>query len=144
MLRVNIVNKKRSGLFPEHDGIAPVVQEARATNSVVELLRAAGATVEPMAGGYRITLGHTMPPGIVAVRVQGAGLPPGIALRLEHEPRYPVEYPDYWVQVDWTPCPVCGAPVVWYEAGYVPGYRVCGRPPYHHSLAIDTEATQHD
>jgi len=35
--------------------------------------------------------------------------------------------PDYWSAVSTVPCPVpgCTQTVVWYEAGYVPGYRVC-------------------
>lgn len=34
---------------------------------------------------------------------------------------------DYWDAVTDVPCPVegCDQTVVWYEAGYVPGYRVC-------------------
>lgn len=37
---------------------------------------------------------------------------------------------EYWPAVTDVPCPVegCGQTVVWYEAGYVPGYRVCMRP----------------
>ena len=39
--------------------------------------------------------------------------------------------PDHpWSAVTAVPCPVpgCGQTVVWYEAGYVPGYRVCVAP----------------
>lgn len=34
---------------------------------------------------------------------------------------------DWWAAVTDVPCPVadCTQTVVWYEAGYVPGYRVC-------------------
>ncbi len=34
---------------------------------------------------------------------------------------------DWWEAVTGVPCPVegCEQTVVWYEAGYVPGYRVC-------------------
>lgn len=131
---MKLVNQKKSGLFPEHDGVAPITHEVRATIPVVEALRAAGAKIErltPPAYGYTVTLGDTMPRGIVAVHLNGS---PGVGLRFANEPQYPTEHPDYWIQVDWTPCPVCGAPVVWYEAGYVPGYRVCSRPPHHHSL----------
>ena len=73
-----------------------------------------------------------MPKGIVAVHINAA---PWLALRMDNEPEYPQEFPDYWASVDFTPCPKCGAPVVWYEAGYVPGYRVCSQSPHHHSLA---------
>lgn len=36
----------------------------------------------------------------------------------------------YWGAVTGVPCPVSGCQhtVVWYEAGYVPGYRVCMAP----------------
>lgn len=35
--------------------------------------------------------------------------------------------PDYWAAVTDVPCPVrgCRQTVLWFEAGYVPGYRVC-------------------
>lgn len=36
----------------------------------------------------------------------------------------------------WVPCPTCGAALVWYEAGYVPGYRVCVRG-HHAQLSAD-------
>lgn len=138
MKTAKLVSQKRSGLFAEHVGIGPITYDVRATIPVVEALQAAGATIEkigqPEWPVYRITLGKTMPSGIVAVQVNG---PPYVqaCLRLAIEPEYPGENADYWRQVDWTPCPVCAAPVVWYEAGYVPGYRVCTRPPHHHSLA---------
>ncbi len=41
---------------------------------------------------------------------------------------YPVESRDeYWASVTGIPCPVdgCKQTVVWYEAGYSPGYRFC-------------------
>ena len=137
---MKLVNQKRTGLLPEHHGIAPITREVRATIPVIEALRAAGATVDPISMAdmpvYRVTLGATMPAGIVACHVNG---PPYVdtCLRLACEPEYPGEWDgqSYWQQVDFTPCPVCGAPVVWYEAGYVPGYRVCSQPPHHHSLA---------
>ena len=39
----------------------------------------------------------------------------------------PARPPDYWAAVTNVPCPMvgCEQTVVWYEAGYVPGYRVC-------------------
>ena len=129
-----LIDQKRTGLFPEHPGISlaePLF--VRATIPVVEALRDAGASVLPdPSGGYRVRLGPKMPSGIVASH---SNEPPHTLLRMENEPAWPDEHEDYWLQVDWTPCPVCGAPVVWYEAGYIPGYRVCSQPPYHHSLA---------
>lgn len=39
----------------------------------------------------------------------------------------PSKAPEYWDAVTDVPCPVpgCKNTIVWYEAGYVPGYRVC-------------------
>lgn len=37
---------------------------------------------------------------------------------------------DFWESVTDVPCPVpgCDQPVVWFEAGFVPGYRACLNP----------------
>ncbi|MEI8017497.1 MAG: hypothetical protein WCH39_04810 [Schlesneria sp.] len=131
---MKLINQNRRGLFAEHNGIAPVVYEVRLTIPALELLQSAGSTVEPLPSrlGYRVTLGAKMPSGLIAVHVHGS---PHVAVRLSSEPEYPQEHPDYWATVDFTPCPVCGAPVVWYEAGYVPGYRVCTGLKHHHSVA---------
>src|SRR5438105_4031429 len=132
---MQLVYQKHTGLFPEQTSIAPPVFIARATIPVLEALEVAGATALPLPPpdyGYRITLGKVMPAGIVAVHLNSN---PHIGLRLDVEDQYPIEFPDYWAQVDFTPCPQCGAPVVWYEAGFVPGYRVCTQPPHHHLLA---------
>ncbi len=137
MKTVKLVSQKRVGLFAEHtSGVAPPTHEVRATIPVVEALRMAGATVDSLPSpriGYLVTLGETMPSGVVAVHLNGPS--PNIGLRMADEPEYPMEFENYWSQVDFTPCPVCSAPVMWYEAGYVPGYRVCAKPPHHHSLA---------
>lgn len=42
--------------------------------------------------------------------------------------RMPPAHPDDpWADITGVPCPVagCDQTLVWYEAGYVPGYRVC-------------------
>lgn len=135
---MKLIDEKRTGLFPEHTGISPLTYTVRATIPARESLSEAGAKIGPIGTAdepvYRVTLGSVMPDGIIAGAVNG---PPYVdcCLRLENEPEWPGEFEDYWRQVDWTPCPVCGAPVVWYEAGYVPGYRVCSQPPHHHSRA---------
>ena len=131
---MKLISQKRAGLLAEHGGIAPVTYDARATIPAAEALEAAGATLEPMSGGigYRITLGHKMPTNLVACRLNGS---PSLGLRCANEPEFPGEIHDYWATVDFTPCPVCGSPVVWYEAGYATGYRVCTGPQHHHSLA---------
>lgn len=134
-MSVKLISQKRRGLLPEHRGLAPIEYQGRMTIPVCESLIAAGATVEPLPSpqiGYRIVLGEIMPDGIVAIHLNES---PWLGLRMDNEPEYPGEHHDYWRQVDFTPCPVCAAPVVWYEAGYVPGYRVCAGPKHHHSLA---------
>jgi hypothetical protein len=39
----------------------------------------------------------------------------------------PADLHDRWASITGVPCPVpgCDQTLVWYEAGYVPGYRVC-------------------
>ena len=56
-----------------------------------------------------------------------------LCIRRDDEPEWPGgEVPAPWQQLDMTPCPTCGAGLVWYEVGYVPGYRVCAGPKHHH------------
>lgn len=45
----------------------------------------------------------------------------------EHEVYPMAPDPLYWPAVTGVPCPVegCEHTVLWYEAGYVPGYRAC-------------------
>jgi hypothetical protein len=53
---------------------------------------------------------------------------------------------DYWGAVSLVPCPVAGCQrtVVWFENGYVPGYRAClgpsDRTPRHRFLAAGNAA----
>lgn len=44
-----------------------------------------------------------------------------------HEVYDMTPHPGYWPAVTDVACPVdgCDQTIVWYEAGYVPGYRVC-------------------
>lgn len=133
MTRVSLRSVARSGLSWTIDGIAPPVYEVRATIPAREALVAEGAVIAllgPPEHRVRITLGPRMPHDIVAAR-----MPDGeVAIRLATEQAYPEEYPGLWEQAEWLPCPRCGAPVVWYEAGYVPGYRICTGPEHHHSM----------
>lgn len=139
MRRVSLRSMGRSGLFPGLDGVAPIIYEVRATIPALEALATAGAIIDPLGPPeylVRITLGPRMPRGIVA-----ALLPAGeTGIRLAAEQPYPIEYPTLWEQAAWLPCPKCGAPVVWYEAGYVPGYRVCAGPGHHHSRVRQSAA----
>lgn len=59
-------------------------------------------------------------------------------LRFGCEPEFPCEWPNFhdkWQQGYFAPCYKCGASVVWHEAGYVPGYRICLNG--HHSMLSD-------
>lgn len=81
------------------------------------------------------------PLGIVEVLI-GHGNEQHRGLRLDSEPEYPGEWPEdsgavaWHERGQWVPCPVCGAALVWYEAGYVPGYRICLRQ-HHAQLSSD-------
>ena len=123
----------RTGLFPEIKSIAPIkINDVRMTLSAREALEESGAIFSLNGDYYLVELGQKMPKGIVAARVPGEDC---IAIRLENEMPYPDEFESsWWEQAEWLPCPVCSAPLVWYEAGYVPGYRVCTSPSHHHVL----------
>lgn len=132
--------QNQTGLFSEHKG-ARVEQgpheRVRLTIPAREALQGAGAkiTAEPNdesgAQLYTVELTERTPENIIAVRILNTD---HTGLRTSDEPKYPGEVSDGWLQLDFTPCPKCGAPLVWYEAGYVPGYRVCAKKPHHHVL----------
>ena len=124
-----------------------VRNRVRMTDAVRSALLRAGAIIEPETvpnapadiPSWRVQLGREMPRGIVAKMVHTAEAGSLLTLRMDDESVADTDTDaegDYWVQLDWTPCPTCGAPLVWYEAGYVPGYRVCAAPPFHHVLAL--------
>lgn len=135
---------------------SPVYGPLRMTIPVREALLAAGHELAPadtwcpvysasgmMAHCSDVRLaGRTMPSGIVLVLI-GHGAHQHRGLRLTSEPEYPQEWTDgagiaWHERGDWVPCPTrgCGAPLVWFEAGYVPGYRICTRG-HHAQLAPD-------
>jgi hypothetical protein len=144
-MEMKIEYQNRTGLFPEHRGVTLIpqtYQRVRLTIPVYEALERAGATVTPEPDDARtgarlcsVTLSpvERVPDGMVTTRIIGTS---HLGLRLAIEPEYPGEIAEaYWEQLDFTGCPQCGRPLIWYEAGYVPGYRVCARPPHHHVLA---------
>ena len=132
----------RSGLQPRAIGVElPVYEPLRISVPAREALERAGNRVEPSdsdgigAPLYRVILSRP-PAGLVFCCVNRGRGEPDAALRLAAEPAYPDERPEAasWAERgDWVPCPSCGASLVWYEAGYVAGYRVCSRRPYHHA-----------
>lgn len=119
----------------------------RATVPAIEALLAAGNRVA--AGGVQVWPGNAMRAAQVAADIGWTvwltrvpeGLRPvainqhapnidDVALRLDSEPAYPRESRlfDAWQEAQWTiGCPAkgCGRALLWAEAGYVPGWRVC-------------------
>lgn len=146
-MKITLKDQKRTGVFPEHarlkfEGGLPA--GLRMTIPAREALERASVLRD---GHYYY---QTPPQGIVAVLapILEAGAPTGsyhTALRCGNEPPYPGERPneDMWIEADLTPCPKCGAALVWYEAGYVPGYRVCAGPKHHHYIA-EVEREEND
>jgi len=118
---------------------APVYGPLRMTVPVREALAQAGNIVrasEPTADGqhqWEVTLTRPVP---VVLCLIGHGGSQHRGLRLADEPRYLQEWNDSAIawheRGDWIGCPKCGGALVWYEAGYVPGYRLCTRG--HHAL----------
>ncbi len=63
------------------------------------------------------------PAGLVVVAISGSS---ELGVRLEDEPEYPGECPAAWWSLGaWVGCPACGFALLWCEAGFVPGWRVC-------------------
>lgn len=131
---------------------APTYSDLRMTVPAREALERAGNRVDhagsPAVGAlprdllifFSTTLTGTVPRGILEVCI-GHGNEQHWGLRMTDEPEYPAEWPSDQVQRDygaWVPCPHrrCGRPLVWYEAGYVPGYRICTRG-HHAQLSND-------
>ena len=121
----------------------PVYGRLRMTIPAREALAALGDLVEVDAVRdvgtvlWRVTLSRP-PPSIVL------GLVPTPAaadwcLRLDVEPEWPGEVaPAWWETGAWVPCPHrgCGRALVWYEAGRVPGWRLC-TAGHHARLSAD-------
>lgn len=136
---MQLIDQKRSGLLPEHKGLKlgrNTYNNVRLTIPVREALLANGADISLLSQAdstFTVTPGETLPEGIVATRILGTS---HLGLRLHNEPPYPGEIGEAcWEQIDFTPCPKCNHALVWYEAGFVPGYRVCAGPKHHHFLA---------
>lgn len=109
---------------------APVYTDLRLTIPAREALEALPdnvclATWTPSGPRYAVTLVRP-PVGLVVVRFVNGTSDTG--LRLDSEPEYPCECPAAWYEHgSWVPCPEagCGFALMWCEAGFVPGWRVC-------------------
>lgn len=139
-MKLVLTDQRRTGVFSEHEQMrfegGAIYTDTRMTIPAREALEAV-STLHDQAYYYQ-----RPPQDVVAVLapVLEKGAPTvdyEVALRLGNEPPFPGERPnpDMWLEVDLTPCPKCGAALVWYEAGHVPGYRVCAGPVHHHFLA---------
>jgi predicted RNA-binding Zn-ribbon protein involved in translation (DUF1610 family) len=137
---IKLKDMHRSGVLPEHRGAIlrqGAHERIRLTVPAREALERAGALViqteRDEAGSqlYSVELLDRCPHGVIVAALDGTDVR---GLRTAEEPPYPHEIPRFcfWEQVDFTPCPRCGAPLIWYEAGYVPGYRVCAGRRHHH------------
>lgn len=121
----------------------------RLTIPVREALEAHHNMVNRIAGSddwWSVRLSGIVPKGIVECLIDNnrtlATHQQYRGLRLINEPKYPGEWAEeaiaWWERGAWVPCPVrrCGRALVWYEVGYVPGYRVCTRG-HHVQLSQD-------
>ena len=145
---MRLINQHRSGVFAEHEGAefrGAVLDCCRLTIPAREALEAASAVITPAepptihvngrwerssAPHWRVELRQQCPSGLVVTQEYGSH---AVCVRRDDEPEWPGgEAPAAWQQLDLTPCPTCGSALVWYEAGYVPGYRVCAGPEHHH------------
>jgi hypothetical protein len=135
---ITLIGRNRVGIQKQTIEM-PTYQNIRITVPCREALENAGATVVPQADEtYSVKLGELIPPGLVAVHArvphQNGGWLQILSLRMEIEPEFPLEcLGDPWRILDFTPCPKCGAPLVWYyETGFVRKFRVCIKKPHHH------------
>lgn len=115
---------------------SPIISPVRLTIPAREALLAAGNDVGslPPSGAtyplYTVTLLRP-PPGLVVVECGEPHGPYGarhhlLGLRLASEPEFPYESPAAWYDRGaLVPCPECGAALVWAEAAFVPGWRLC-------------------
>jgi hypothetical protein len=114
---------------------APVYERLRLTIPAREaLLRCEGNAIErdgetPIGcATYSVTLSTPPRPPLVECLI-GQRDEQHRGLRCADEPAYPGEWPESVIawheRGQWVGCPKCGGALIWYEAGYVPGYRLC-------------------
>lgn len=117
---------------------APTYTDLRMTIPARELLSQLENAVVPDGDRWSVTLTGQLPAnGVLILALVGNGANQHRALRLVDEPPFPQEWANgagiAWHEWgDWVRCPRCGRALVWYEAGYVPGYRICTRG--HHAI----------
>jgi len=127
-------------------GAAPTYTDLRMTIPARELLEQLGNEIRihttDSGPRYSVTLtGQLAAKGVLVLVLIGQGNEQHRGLRLIDEPAYPGEWANgvgiaWHERGDWVRCPRCGHALVWYEAGYVPGYRLCTRG-HHAQLSSD-------
>lgn len=131
----------RSGIEQDLELRPSTYERVRLTIPAREALQAANALIVTEANDaktgaslYTVTLSaqERVPVDLIAGHIAGTD---HTTLRLSEEEEYPHEIPMFWEQVDFSGCPKCGKPLIWWEAGYVPGYRVCSGRSHHHVIA---------
>jgi hypothetical protein len=121
-----------------------LIERVRLTIPAREALERAGNRVTATGDCYSIWL--SMPPrGLVIVTAPDLDGPnPRVhvtAVRRRDEPPYPGErVADMWTRHEFSACPQCGAAIVWAEAGFVPGWRMCVQGG--HALRISDDGTR--
>ena len=79
----------------------------------------------PSASGIPVVTLQTPPTVLVIVIAEVLG-ELSLGARTDADGPWPREFEAAWHDVGkWVPCPTCGAALLWCEAGYVPGWRIC-------------------
>jgi hypothetical protein len=130
----------------EHLRITIPAREALVRAGNVVRLTPAADIVEHIYGAARFDVELHAPCGGLVECLVGHGNEQHHCLRLDVEPEFPGEWSDgrgiaWHERGQWVACPECGAALVWYEAGYVPGYRICLNG-HHCQLLSDGRSTK--
>lgn len=145
-MEMTISYQNRKGLLAPCTSIAPpVINGVRMTPKARKALKKAGHKVKAENADlktFSVTLcGRRMPRLCVEIRLVDCLEYPCI-----HVPndRYfslwrsgcwdGQSWQNIWRDAEWMTCPRCKAPITWYEAGFVPGYRICLGNAHHHLI----------
>lgn len=107
--------------------LLPPSYEVRLTIPAREALERAGNAIDrpPSVAGLPVVTVRSPPPGLIVVIADVLG-EQSTAVRTAEEPAWPREFEAGWaLRGQWVPCPTCGAALLWCEAGFVPGWRIC-------------------
>lgn len=136
------IKLKSAGRGPIPSAQPNIVWPVRLTIPAYEALKMAGCKIETVKEGiYSIELTNAkyVPDNlhvVLAPDLNNDGLFV-TGIRLANEPEYPageISHDYFWTKLALTPCPLCKSPLLWAEAGYVPGMRVCSGIKHHRWL----------